>query len=102
VQCPVCSHSLEEFRIAGKLKCAYCYQTFSRLLEAVLLHYHGALEHCGLYPLGYERIPSQRETRQYLDKLEEELQSVLKVENYEAAAIIKRKIDTLRKPETKN
>jgi protein arginine kinase activator len=96
IACKNCRYTLTEFRQSGKLKCAHCYDTFAVVLEPILLHFQGNIKHYGLSPAYHESNPIEEDLHISITKLEDELQNQVKIENYEAAAVLKNKIDKLK------
>jgi len=97
ITCRVCNYSLLEFRQSGKLKCAHCYDAFALLLEPILLHFQGNIKHYGLSPAYYRQNKEiEDEITVSIDKLEVELQDQIKIENYEAAEVLKNQINKLK------
>ncbi|MBN2407598.1 MAG: UvrB/UvrC motif-containing protein [Elusimicrobia bacterium] len=90
MKCPVCGSSFRDFEETGRLGCSACYEAFFQKLEPLLKRLQGSVHHAGKSPLGKEKWEK-------IEKLKEELQSCIKNEEYEMAAVIRDKIRLLEK-----
>jgi len=82
VKCSGCGLTWNAFQGAGLLGCGTCYTTFRNELTVVLRKIHGTSRHIGSRP------KSQRQTVPHtkLQKVENELQSAVRNEDFELAA----------------
>jgi protein arginine kinase activator len=94
LQCPVCGVTIEEFRQVGRLGCPHDYEVFRDELRPLLESVHGALRHLGKVP---RRLPADTRRQTELIKLRQEMQQAIAVEDYERAAKLRDRIDTLEK-----
>ena len=102
--CDVCGTKYDDFANNGMLGCENCYKVFSRRLDNVLKKLHGNNRHIE----DVERtVPNSISSGSSKDKkksiediiaeLKEKLESCIKSEDYEQAAIIRDKIKKLEK-----
>ena len=91
--CPQCSMSYGEFRVAGRLGCGACYDTFKGELLPLIRRIHGSTEHVGRVPPG---LPGDVESRREVRRLEAELERAVRQEEYERAAELRDLIRTRR------
>ncbi len=85
--CPICGTTLQTFSATGLLGCANCYKVFDDYLLEYIRGYHGATTHIGMD----DKAPKPVD----VEDLFKELEVVLKTEDYEKAAKIRKKIDRL-------
>ena len=99
VVCPHCGWTYQQFRKTGYLGCPGCYQVFAPLLEGMLKNIHRGDRHLGKIPLsagagqrkGHETALIKRE----LEMLRKEQEEKIRTEDYEAAAVLRDKIQAL-------
>ena len=99
VVCPQCGWTGQQFRKTGYLGCPSCYQVFAPLLEGMLKIIHRGDRHLGKIPLsagsvqrkGHETALIKRE----LEMLRKEQEEKIRTEDYEAAAVLRDKIQAL-------
>ena len=99
VVCPHCGWTCQQFRKTGYLGCPDCYQVFAPLLESMLKNIHRGTRHLGKIPLsagtvqrkGHEAALIKRE----LEMLRKEQEEKIRTEDYEAAAVLRDKIQAL-------
>ena len=85
-QCPRCGMSYLEFREGLRLGCQKGYEEFSEALDGLLERIHGANRHVGKIPLGR----AQKRTRHIrLEALRNELERVVKAEDFQRAAQVR-------------
>ena len=92
-ECGACHKKLSEFRSKGWLGCASCYTAFEEEVDELLCRVHGAREHRGKQ---YRRSPKSRPSASSLSDLRIELESAVKNEHFERAAVIRDAISTLK------
>lgn len=90
--CPGCGTTLEEITKAGLCGCPACYETFEEELTPTLRALHDALGHSGRMP---RRIRAEKERRERLASLREELQQAVNEENYEKCPALRDAIRAL-------
>ena len=89
LKCPACGFTQADFKKAGRLGCAECYQTFAEPLEGLLKTMHKGTRHVGKVP------ESQRESRDVSDRLktlQKKLAKAIEAEDFEQAAILRDEI----------
>ncbi|MFO7941138.1 MAG: UvrB/UvrC motif-containing protein [Bacillota bacterium] len=89
--CPTCGSSYESFRETGFLGCTDCYDAFADVLEPLLKKIHGDTIHRGKRPVG---TPEESRAAT-IERLREELQRSVELEEYERAAEIRDEIKRL-------
>ena len=86
--CPGCGITLLEIASGGRVGCGECYSFFEYEMKVVASHSHGAVQHVG-------KVPANRPKNEKIKSLKVELAAAVAVENYEAAAAVKTKIQDL-------
>lgn len=87
--CPHCNIKFSEFKKKGRLGCAYDYEVFKKPLEELFKKVHGSTRYVGKVPRGFGVGPVYKNE---LIKLKEQLDRVIKAEEYEEAARIRDRI----------
>ena len=107
LRCPSCGWGTEQLKKTGRLGCPECYKVFGCLLEASLKKMHRGTLHAGKYPANLDRTLAQevenaremsilvREKNRELYRLQSELESAVKQEEYEKAALLRDRISSL-------
>ncbi len=91
--CSFCGMALSDFRATGRLGCARCYATFEARLRDLLRHVHGSAQHVGRkYVPPVPEIFGRAST---VAELEEQLRCAIDNEEFELAASLRDKIQTL-------
>lgn len=90
--CPSCSITFREFRAQGRLGCPHCYSAFEDELLPLLENIHGDTQHCGKCP---KRAPDSSQRQYELIKLRNELRTAVEDENYEVAAELRDRIQSM-------
>ncbi len=93
--CPSCgfSPSSPQFKKMGRLGCPRCYEHFHAMLGAVLKDLHPHAVHQGKVP---QNLFGKQATRERIRQLEQEMQQVIKSEDYEKAALLRDNITKLK------
>lgn len=93
LSCPQCGMTFREFQMKGQLGCPHDYEAFQSVLNALIERAHeGATHHVGKVPTtADDKIRKQTG----LLKLRRELQDAIDKENYEQAAKVRDKINTM-------
>lgn len=85
--CPSCKATIYDLIKIGKLGCDECWNHYRDELIPVLMKNQGSIKHVGKKP---------QNRKENLEELKKKLSEAVKIENYEAAAIIKKKIENLK------
>ena len=100
-KCPECGMTYEEFGKSGRLGCAYCYDSFTKLLTPLIKRVQRSLQHVGKRPQNVSAAPAaaaatpaQPDLKILQDRLKKSIQS----EAFEEAAKIR---DEIRQMEEK-
>jgi len=94
LECPDCSMTFTQFKKVGKFGCATCYETFSSHLDPIFKRVHsGNTKHNGKIP---KRKGSNLHTKKQIETYKEQLQELIKTEEFEEAAVIRDKIRALQ------
>jgi len=109
-KCPKCGMVYDDFKKAGRLGCAECYDIFSDSLAPLIKRIHGSVEHYGKTPISQSETKSVskkeiKKKKKVVDKVSElktQLQRAVKMEEFEEAACIRDKIREMEKKETEN
>ena len=91
--CPRCALTYDGFISTGKAGCAHCYTIFEEELKPVLKKMHGAVRHSGFKPDSCREKDNSAE----LERLEKELAESVKLEAFERAAVLRDRINALKK-----
>jgi len=99
--CPKCGWTLQQFRKTAYLGCPGCYQTFAPLIEGMLKNMHRGDHHLGKIPKSagkrqrknHEMVLLKRE----IERLRAEQEEKVRHEEYEAAAVLRDKIQELER-----
>lgn len=89
LKCPACGFTQSDFKKAGRLGCAECYQTFADPLEGLLKTMHKGTRHVGKVP---EALRQSRDTSDRLKQLQKKLAKAIEDENFEEAALLRDEI----------
>ncbi len=93
LKCPNCGFTQADFKKAGRLGCAECYNTFSDGLEALLKSMHKGTRHVGKAP------SAQQQTRDFSEKLktlQKKLEKAVADEDFEQAAVVRDEIKLMK------
>ena len=83
VRCPTCGFTQADFKKAGRLGCAQCYQTFAEGLEQLLKSMHKGTRHRGKVPAA---LRESHDLAERLKVLQKKLEKAVTDENFEQAA----------------
>jgi protein arginine kinase activator len=97
-KCACCHLKLSSFTSKGRLGCPSCYQAFEKEVEELLQHLHGTTEHRGKQ---YQAGAGSRVAQGDLSQLTVELDSAIKNEEFERAALLRDAIHGLKNTEGK-
>ncbi|QQY79448.1 protein arginine kinase activator [Keratinibaculum paraultunense] len=92
--CPNCNLSYAEFKQIGKFGCPECYRTFKEQLYPLFKGIHGHYEHVGKIPKGVDKTII---TKKEIGRLKKELEKLVAKEAFEEAAVVRDKINKLKK-----
>ena len=92
-ECGACHKKLSEFKAKGWLGCASCYTAFEGEIDELLCRVHGAREHRGKQ---YCRSPESLPSASSIGDLRLELETAVKNERFERAAVIRDAISGLK------
>ena len=95
--CPQCGISFGEFKAKGHFGCAHDYEVFLSRVVPLLERIHGASEHVSEPDSAAARRESADDTGLELKRLRRDLQRVIKSEEYEEAARLRDRIQSLEK-----
>jgi protein arginine kinase activator len=94
LRCAACGSTLKDFREAGRLGCAQCYQSYETHLRDLLRRLHGSSQHVGeRYVL--PGATSAADPRVELLDLKEQLRRAVEAEKFELAAELRDRIRVL-------
>ena len=97
---PVCEHcgwTRENLcKSGGRLGCPECYRTFAAMVQPALEHVHRGTAHTGKVP-GSTSADPRALLRAELARLRQEMNDLVKVENYEKAAEVRDRIREIQK-----
>ena len=93
LKCPRCGFTQADFKKAGRLGCARCYETFSEALDGLLKTMHKGTRHVGKVP---EAFREDRDLSNRLSTLEQNLSKAVQEEDFERAAQLRDEIKQTR------
>ena len=94
--CPTCGWDSGKLKSTGRMGCPECYSAFREIVEPALNTMHHGVRHTGKRPLGQD-INENDELRMQIATLRHELNSCIKEENYERAAVLRDRISELER-----
>ncbi len=95
VQCSNCSLTFTQFSQIGRFGCSSCYSSFGEdKLQPLFRRIHGSINHNGKVP---RRLGGTTRIKREIEKLRQQLQQHIQMEEYEKAAITRDKIKSLEK-----
>jgi protein arginine kinase activator len=99
LRCKNCGLNYPSFCERGKFGCSECYQAFSQKLSTIFRKIHGSTQHTGKRPVNLPVSSPKPEPKDVLpsfgdeiNRLRQELQAAIKVEEFEKAAELRDKI----------
>ena len=92
--CPSCGTTLHDFSKELKVGCPVCYTVFEKIIDLVIYNNNNSLSYLGELPEDIKKVTLQRSK---LRNLKLELKKSLDLEEYMKAAIIRDKINKLKK-----
>jgi protein arginine kinase activator len=96
-QCPKCGMTFGEFKSKGRFGCPHDYEVFLSRVIPLLERIHGASEHSGEADAAAAEQEAADSTSLELKRLRKDLQRVIRNEEYEQAARIRDRIQSLEK-----
>ena len=91
-KCPKCGFTQADFKKAGRLGCADCYNTFAEGLEGLLKTMHKSTRHAGKIP---EALRVSRDNSERLKVLQKSLSKAIEGEQFEEAARLRDEISQM-------
>ncbi len=92
--CPKCGITFREFRAQGQLGCPHDYEVFSEFMAPLVERAHGgATDHVGKVP---QRLGGAANEKTELHNLQRQLDQAVEREDYEAAAELRDKINSVQ------
>jgi protein arginine kinase activator len=91
--CKKCGMSFGEFLQTGKMGCENCYEQFGARITPLIKRMHRNINHTGKIP---GKLFKDMAAEKKVDILEKELQTAVKNEEYEKAAVLRDKIKAVR------
>ncbi|MDB6064473.1 MAG: mcsA [Pedosphaera sp.] len=89
LKCPKCGFTQADFKKAGRLGCADCYNTFAEGLEGLLKTMHKGTRHTGKVPLALQQ---SRDLAERMKVLRKKLEKAVENEDFEQAALLRDEI----------
>jgi protein arginine kinase activator len=86
LKCPQCGFTQADFKKAGRLGCAACYDTFAEGLEALLKTMHKGTRHKGKVPTA---LRGSQGLRDRITALQKKLEQAVEDEDFEQAAQVR-------------
>jgi protein arginine kinase activator len=90
--CSLCGSTSEDIARTGRVGCAVCYETFSKVLSPYITRIHGNTSHSGRIPVG---AGGKIRLRRKLDALKADLRRAVEAEEFERAAVLRDEIKQL-------
>lgn len=104
-KCPGCGITPEDIVKTGRFGCPQCYDYYRTSIEGLMVKYQdGATKHVGKRPKNFDEAQEKRRLEQeaaldikdQITNLEAKMANAIKIENYEIAGVLKKKIEELR------
>ncbi len=92
LKCPNCGTSLSDIQKSGRFGCSECYTVFFDYIKKPLKEIHGNTKHVGKVP---KRVLNNLKETNLINQLKEELESAVKLQNFEEAAVLRDRIKDL-------
>ena len=93
LKCSHCGFTQADFKKAGRLGCAECYNTFAEPLESLLKSMHKGTRHLGKVP---QALQKNRDLNDRLKLLQKKLEKAVASENFEEAAALRDEIKSVK------
>src|SRR5258708_10316020 len=93
LKCPHCGFTQADFKKAGRLGCADCYDTFGEGLEGLLKTMHKGTKHVGKVP---QVLKQSQDLSEKLKGLQKKLEKAISDEDFEAAAALRDELKQVR------
>lgn len=93
LRCPACGFTQADFKKAGRLGCAQCYETFSEGLESLLKTMHKSTRHRGKVP---QSLRGAQDLRERLAALQKRLEKAVLEEKFEEAAHLRDEMKSVK------
>src|SRR6266436_529441 len=93
LKCPHCGFTQADFKKAGRLGCADCYNTFAEGLEGLLKSMHKGTKHIGKVP---HQLQQNRDLSEKLKSLQKKLDKAVADEDFEQAAQVRDEMKSTR------
>lgn len=93
LKCPHCGFTQADFKKAGRLGCAHCYETFSEGLEGLLKTMHKGTRHKGKIPAA---LRESQDLAAKLKQLQKKLDKAVAEEDFEQAAAARDEIKSTK------
>jgi protein arginine kinase activator len=93
IKCQVCGFTQADFKKAGRLGCAECYQTFAEGLENLLRTMHKGTKHIGKAPQVFRQ---SQDLADRLKSLQSKLDKAVREEDFETAAHVRDEITQVK------
>lgn len=97
IKCKNCGYTFSKYKSTGLFGCESCYDTFKSEIDNILLKIQGKNRHIGKKIKDNKEIKEIVTPKNELDNLKEQLQTLIKEENFEEAAVIRDKIKNIEK-----
>ncbi len=96
IKCDVCGLSYNTFRETGRFGCSHCYKVFGDRLNPLFKKLHGNTNHTGKIP---NNAGSRMKLAREIERLKQELNTAVSIEEYERAAELRDQIKELSNKE---
>ena len=104
IECENCHWKLSKFKVQRQLGCEKCYESFRKVINESLNDMHFCCEHLGKTPKSIKKFfdsekisPHERNAiLTHISKLQVKMNKYVKLEDYEAAAVIRDEIKKLK------
>ena len=93
ITCDKCGMTYSKFKQVGKFGCAHCYEAFMEKIKPILKEVHGHDEHIGKMP---KRAGGAIAIKKEINSLKDQLNILIKDEEFEKAAQVRDKIKILQ------
>ncbi len=90
ITCDYCGLTLQDFKKTGRLGCSHCYVAFEEHLRGLFRRLHGGTQHVGKVYLPPD--PSDAQRHEQISRLRRKLDTAVKREEFERAAMLRDQI----------
>lgn len=96
VVCMMCGCRIGDMQAMNRFGCPHCYVAHRNFAQEMFAKCQNSSKHVGKIPVAWQKRHFSSNIKAQIQMLEEKIRSAVEVENYEVAAILKKKIEQLQ------